>query len=276
MEHLYKSIVCMHCGDLIRVPVYCKDRFCVICSPGRRSRIQQKIKYLLRCAVYPPGYFLGMITVSLVNPPHLGEGIKKLQKSFAKLRSTKMWKSKIRGGVYVIEITGGPGGWHPHIHALVEQKFISWQSFQSRWLAISGGSAFHVKKVPAGQAERYITKYLSKPAVEPEALELAQDELRHVRLFQPFGLWHGLLRAFVRPQYPCPNCGQSVWMPMDAFFYKNLPGSVPERSPPGAIISSVQSESSSSSVVQGALFDEDLEAAGRNRCRVYEEEWPGQ
>lgn len=213
MEHLYRTIVCTHCGQFIRVPVYCKDRFCEVCGPGRRFRVQEKIKYLINRAQNPPGYFLAMITVSLPNSLHLGEGIRNLQKSFRRLRSTKLWKSSIRGGLYVIEIKGSAGNWHPHIHAIVEQKYISWRLFRDKWKSLTGATAFHVQKIPSGQAAKYITKYISKPPIEPSALAEVSEELRHVRLFQPFGLWHGLLKSYKKLHIPARNAANLLGQP---------------------------------------------------------------
>lgn len=217
MEHLYTSIVCTHCGKLIRVPVYCKNRFCDTCGPARSYRVREKIKHLIKCADFSDGYFLGMVTLSLPNCLDLGEGIRKLQKSFSRFRRSALWKSRIRGGVYVVEITGKPGSWHPHIHALVEQKFLSWRSFHSAWHALTGASAFHIKRIPSGAAERYVTKYLTKPPGSDEDVAQVAAELRHVRLFQPFGSWHGKIGSWVKARYPCPECGECTWYPWDQF-----------------------------------------------------------
>lgn len=242
MAHLYKSIVCTHCGKLIRVPIYCKDRFCDVCGPGRRFRVQQKIKYLLKCAVYPRGYFLGMMTLSLRNTKTINMGISELSKSFRRLRHSKLWKSSIRGGLYVIEITGEPGSWHPHLHVLVEQKFISWKTFRDRWKSITGATAFHVKRIPAGAAERYITKYIAKPSADPTVLIEISKELRHVRLFQPFGTWHGLIKSYTKPSYPCPECGECVWQPFEEMFRENLPRRANKRAPPAVVKVNKQAE----------------------------------
>ena len=240
MEHLYKSIVCAHCGELIRVPVYCKNRFCEVCSPARQHRVREKIKHLLKCADFSGGYFLAMITVSLPNTKELLPGVELLVRSFSRLRRSALWKRSIRGGVYVIEITGKPGSWHPHIHALVEQKFISWKSFHARWNALTGATAFHVQRIPTGAAERYLTKYLTKPAGSPEhVLQIATD-LRHTRLFQPFGTWHGKIGSWQKLPYPCPECGECCWYPFDELIREIKARPVVPRSPPGAKKPSLQ------------------------------------
>lgn len=189
---------------------------------------------MIKSADFTAGYFLGMVTVSLPNCLSLGEGIRKLQKSFSRLRRSALWKRSIRGGVYVIEITGSAGSWHPHIHALVEQKFISWRLFQAEWNRLTGATAFHVKKIPAGAAERYITKYLTKPAGSPADVESIAQELRHVRLFQPFGSWHGKIGSWTKAEYPCPDCGECVWLPIDLFNPDRDPIIPQERPPPGS------------------------------------------
>lgn len=237
MEHLYRTIVCGHCFQWIRVPVYCGDRFCDICSPGRRYRIQEKIKYLLKRAVYPPGSFLAMVTVSLHNTPDLAEGIKKLQHSFRRLRQRRCWRQSVFGGVYVIEIKGSPGNWHPHIHAITVQRFFSWRRFRDAWHDITGATGFHVKKVARGQAEKYITKYVVKPDELDLDMNEISDALRGIRLFQPFGTFHGQLGQYVKPKYPCQNCGYYNWMPWDQYIMDFRPRPRKVRPPPRHTIS---------------------------------------
>jgi hypothetical protein len=276
MSHPFKSIVCTCCGELIRVPVYCKNRFCEVCAPARSHRVREKIKFLIKNADFSKGYFLGMITVSLSNPPSLGEGIKELQKNFSRFRRSKLWKRYIRGGVYVIEITGGPGSWHPHIHCLVEQKFLSWKTFQSRWQSLTGATAFHVKKIPAGAAERYITKYLAKPVGTPPEVAAVAKDLAHVRLFQPFGSWHGVLKSWSKLPYNCPNCGETMWLPWDLFWRDKKPGRVVERAPPGSSTSSKLEQLSQVPVSNQGVLAQVLKQEYKVRYRIYEDNWSGQ
>ena len=261
MEHLYKSIVCAHCGELIRVPVYCKNRFCEVCGPARQFRVREKIKHLLKCADFSSGYFLGMVTVSLPNTKELLPGVEALVRSFSRLRRSALWKRSIRGGVYVIEITGKPGSWHPHIHALVEQKFISWKAFHARWNALTGASAFHVKRIPTGAAERYLTKYLTKPPGSPERVLQIATDLRHTRLFQPFGTWHGKIGSWTKLPYPCPECGNTCWEPFEEFIQSVKARPVVQRGPPVGKTDSIQPEKTPRPVVNQAVLGGVIAAA---------------
>ncbi|MEE9552648.1 MAG: hypothetical protein V3W18_00005, partial [candidate division Zixibacteria bacterium] len=172
-------------------------------------------------------------------------------------------------GVYVIEITGKPGSWHPHVHALVEQKFLSWKTFQSRWQALTGATAFHVKKIPAGAAERYITKYLTKPTGTPAEVAAIAADLRHVRLFQPFGSWHGLIGSWVKAPYGCPECGECVWYPFDQFVRDHESGKNDNKAPPGREVRRLEVIIRPRPVVKQAVLGHEMmvESVDKGVCR---------
>jgi hypothetical protein len=51
--------------------------------------------------------------------------IRKARRSFGKLRHRKLWKKNVVAGVAAIEVTNDDGGWHPHLHAVVDCKWLA-------------------------------------------------------------------------------------------------------------------------------------------------------
>lgn len=105
------------------------------------------------------------LTVTSTDDP-LKERVKHLYQSFTKLRRTKAYKSKIRGGIAVFEVTWNPDTkqWHPHLHVLCDGDY--WDKFQisKLWKSITKDSEIiHVKYLHSrSSAARYVSKYVSK------------------------------------------------------------------------------------------------------------------
>jgi len=52
--------------------------------------------------------------------------LKILSKVFAKFRRGKWWRQRdVKGGVACFEITNKGNGWHPHLHALIDCKWLA-------------------------------------------------------------------------------------------------------------------------------------------------------
>jgi hypothetical protein len=51
--------------------------------------------------------------------------IKRLMKSFSKLRQQKFWKSNVAAGVAMVEVTNIGNGWHPHLHCVLDCRWLS-------------------------------------------------------------------------------------------------------------------------------------------------------
>lgn len=216
--HHYRRIVCTHCGEEIDVPVYCGSRFCPICGLPRLRRVRDRIAYILNLARTAPGYQLKMITLTIRNQPDIGEGCRILHKSFRRLRSKRAWKSRIPGGLYVIEVKGLPGHWHVHLHILVDCRFFPVRLLSRCWESVAPGKVVHIKKIAQGRAVGYVTKYISKPSVAPALTGYVEEGLRSVRLYQPFGTWHGLSKGWSRKPTTCAVCGEHSWSMSDIFY----------------------------------------------------------
>lgn len=153
-----------------------------------------------------------MLTLSVKNCSDLDSGIRHLISSFRRLRQRALWKRYCYGGAYVIEIKGGPGNWHPHIHAIIYSCYIPWASLRSAWFDVSGGTAVWISDISDDRAKLYVTKYLTKFDIPAAQLDLVSASLRRYRLFNRFGEWHNILIPKHVYDTPCKQCGQLDWV----------------------------------------------------------------
>ena len=105
------------------------------------------------------------LTVKSSTAP-LKDQLKHIVQSFAKLRRSKLWKSKFFGGIYTIEVTHNRQTdlWHPHIHAVIDGKYCKQSELSNAWFIASGGSRIVDIRMAhdRGKALDYITKYVTK------------------------------------------------------------------------------------------------------------------
>lgn len=211
MLHQFRRIVCASCGHPIDVPVFCGFRFCPVCSVTRAIRVRRRLDFLVKNQSFVPGTFTAFLTLTIANQPNLPVMILKLQKAFKKLRNRAYWKSHVVGGAFVIEITGHPGNWHAHIHAILQTRWLDWSTLRNAWHKCSGSIGVFIKKIPSSAAVGYISKYVTKNDAPESVLYQISDGLKGIRLFAPIGAWFKLNLIYRRATSPCPNCGASKW-----------------------------------------------------------------
>lgn len=214
-SHEFKAYACSHCGATFNAPVYCGDRFCSICTAPRRRRIRHRLLHLVNHVNPPQRYAFKHITLTIPNQPILESAVRILLGSFRRLRQRHCWKRHVKGGAFVIEVTGEPGRWHAHLHIIAESQFFPVYALARQWGACSPGRIVYIQVVRKTDIIKYVTKYLTKSAVsEASRLEVSHT-LRRYRLFQPFGSWHGISPPPPAPRYACPTCGRTDWLLLD-------------------------------------------------------------
>jgi hypothetical protein len=100
---------------------HCRDRFCRPCAAFRGRVIAHNVAAYLGSRPYR------FLTVTIKTTDlTLKEGVDKLYRCFAALRRSKLWRATVRGGCVVCEVKPkiGTTGWHPHLHAILEGKFL--------------------------------------------------------------------------------------------------------------------------------------------------------
>lgn len=205
--HEYRRFFCTRCGKYFDCPVSCGNRFCKICSAGRRGRLIRKLNYIVTQVPTKQNYKIRFLTLTIPNQSNIRDGHSILVKSFRRLRQRSFWKKRVDGGAFVIEATGRPGKWHVHLHIILYCKYIPCRMISKYWSKVSPGRIIKIKNVPLSAVVNYLTKYVTKTEIPLEYQEQASEDLSGTRLFQPFGTWHSFCVNAPKLRYQCPNCG---------------------------------------------------------------------
>ena len=174
---------------------HCHDRFCRPCAGSRGRTIAANV------AAYIGKRRYRFLTLTIKTTDlTLKQGIDKLYRSFGLLRRSKLWQARVTGGVAVCEVKPGKShdGWHPHLHCIIEGKFLPYKVLRALWMGITKDS-FILDIRPGGDAESaayYICKYITKPftseTIRTESrLEEAIHALHGRRVITTFGSWRG-------------------------------------------------------------------------------------
>lgn len=113
---------CLTCKSKKEVRQRCKLRWCPCCAKQLASARATEMDFIVERMRWPLFVTLTMKHGSVID----SADIRKLRRTFGKLRHRKIWKLRTRGGVAAVELTNDDGGWHPHLHAVID----------CRWLAI--------------------------------------------------------------------------------------------------------------------------------------------
>jgi hypothetical protein len=155
----------------------CRDRLCPMCTWHQGRRTEARVKAIIsewdQCRHLT-------LTLRSTNEP-LGQQIDLLLGAFRRLRQRDFWRHKVHGGIGTVEITYNPktDRWHPHLHLLLDGKYIEHSIVSSEWSKVTGGSfVVHVSAVHSrDDAGRYIAKYVSKPSEMPDLPRSRTEEL---------------------------------------------------------------------------------------------------
>ena len=202
--------------------MYCGDRFCSICSLPRLARVRSRLQYLIRQVKDTKELRTRFLTLTIRNQSDLPGMIRKLLKYFKLYRSTKLWKSSVHGGAFVIEVTGKEGDWHAHLHVVLQSTWLAYKEHQPAWNRISNALGWYCKIIPPERAVGYLTKYLSKTSVASEEMALVGRTLANYRLFQTFGNWYGRMVGYQKPARICSRCGGENYFPTDIWLSSEI------------------------------------------------------
>lgn len=176
---------------------YCHDRFCVPCSNARGQTVALNIReHVGKKRVR----FMTLTLQDGCKP--LGDLLHDLVSSFRRLRSSKWWKARVRGGIAFTEIKYNreKRRWHVHVHAIVESEYLPQAELSERWRQASRGSFIvDIRQInDAKKVTSYVVKYATK-AIDnqviyiPPKLREAILALRGRRVMTTFGTWRGVM-----------------------------------------------------------------------------------
>lgn len=210
-HHVFNSTICGSCGNIIRIPVYCGNRFCTECGRTRQRKVRHKLKLFVRERQPASTHSFKHLTLTVVSDDDLTAQVAHLVRSFRRFRQRAYVKKNVAGGAFVVEITHSDSGWHAHIHAIIESAYMPWGRLLALWTECSGGTGIFIKRIPVSAIVKYLTKYITKSDLEADLQFVASAALKGSRLFQPFGQWHNPINAIKVPLCVCGQCGYSDW-----------------------------------------------------------------
>lgn len=173
----------------------CHDRFCLPCAQARSRTIARRVLAKIQ------GSESRFLTLTLrTGSEPLTVSLDRLYTAFAVLRRTHLWRSRVSGGVALVELKWFPDTerWHPHLHVLIQGLYVPQPDLKALWLRITRDSSIvDIRLVRNDRhASRYITKYASKPfnssfLHDEDRLDEALLALKGRRLAMTFGHWRG-------------------------------------------------------------------------------------
>lgn len=175
---------------------YCKSRWCEPCARARGGVVAR----CLTEAMEGSQCRFVTLTVRSVNES-LKVLIDRLLVAFRKLQRSKFWIARVTGGAAFLEVKRSKNGerWHPHLHLVVQGKFLPAKILSQLWHAITGDSYIVDVRLVRDRASavNYITKYCTKPIdstvyKSQERLIEAIEAMHGRRTINTFGGWRGI------------------------------------------------------------------------------------
>jgi hypothetical protein len=165
----YRDYRCEKCGNLRRVPIYCKKRTCQQCA---KKRARDLIKAYLPIAESFQWASLLTLTLLSVSSKDIRSQLDKILASFCKLRRRKIWNAE--KGIYHVEIIKkGEKLWFIHLHALIDSKWMDQKAISKAWLNITGNSyVVDIRRIK-GERRRSLREVLK---YQTKMWELSQDD----------------------------------------------------------------------------------------------------
>ncbi len=166
----------------------CRNRLCQVCQRELRRLVALNLYDRLR------DRHVRFLTLTVQHRPEdpLKKLVDHLYASFRRLRSSRVWKSHVTGGVCFLEVKRSlTGSWHPHLHILFEGRYFPQPLLKNAWAVASRGSTVvDIRDVRSEEAVTYVVKYASKVA-SPSAAVIAEIALtlQNRRTFLTFGNW---------------------------------------------------------------------------------------
>jgi len=174
----------------------CRDRMCPRCSRVNAYQCSEKLSALMKKMTSKRA-----ITLTIKNGRGLlHDQINSLMNDWREIRRSPVWKERVVGGVYSLEVTydSVKKTWHPHLHIIVQGEYFPQKELSDLWRRVTGNSPIvYIQAVhDTEKMGRYISKYVTKPdevSQWPEAvLWEYMEAIRGRRLFHTFGCMHNV------------------------------------------------------------------------------------
>jgi hypothetical protein len=233
---------CKCCGQKKTVERRCERRWCPVCA--RKIAAERVARYTYAVARMEWPLFL---TLTVVNSLEAWEGIKRLKSCWGKMRRRKWFLGcQVAGGITAIEITNQGRGWHPHLHSVIDCRWLAVDTprpmrgdsrervaekcrsakaeLDAEWARVTmqPTASTYVKRLPRLDL-REVLKYSVDPGTllgEEGRISELIDAIDKFRMVQPFGSCMGIaaeIAQLAAEDYEaavCPKCASAAWEPV--------------------------------------------------------------
>lgn len=196
----------------------CENKFCPECAPRLAAERRDSIEWWTKCIGQPKHVVLTVRNTEEISH----EKIQAVKNAFKSLRRSSLAKNWL-GGFYSVEVTNEGRGWHVHVHALIDARYIDAKALAIQW-AKRVGQDFAIVKVKDARDKSYLaelTKYCVKPAQlaswTGDEISAFIDAIDGCRMFGVFGSlfkqrseWNEWKKTHLEARSRC-ECGCSTW-----------------------------------------------------------------
>jgi hypothetical protein len=188
--------LCGDCGAVRKFPNRCDSFFCPECQPRLSGERKKAVEWWTKLVTQPKH-----VVLTVRNLPELTKGhVQEFKRWFSRLRR-RAFARNWQGGFYSLEVTNEGAGWHLHLHALIDAKWIDAAQLSREWCAVTGGAGYIVK-VKDARREDYLAE-LVKYAVKGSDLAKwsGNDIVTFITAFlgvRSFGVFGSLYAARTR------------------------------------------------------------------------------
>jgi len=151
-------------GDVKIMTDSCRQRWCPMCANQKASFTKNSVQQWIESLESPR--FL-TLTLKHCEEPLLPQ-IEFLQDAFRRLRMRIWWKKRVFGGVWFLQVHRSKvdGLWHPHLHILLDGKYMEQGKLSDLWDLVTWGSmVLEITRIhnPEDSA-KYVARYSARPA----------------------------------------------------------------------------------------------------------------
>ena len=212
----YTVATCLDCGAHRTFPNRCDLFFCPECYHSLTAHRTKQVRWWVNTIHQPKHVCLTIKNIPTLEGGHIDE----LRKMFRQLRRRKFarnWK----GGFYSIQVTHSVTGWHLHIHALINARWIDQPALCLNWDSITHGAG-RITKVMDCREQSYlerVTGYVARgtevASWQPSLLLQFITSFTGKRTFSVFGDLYGMRTEFrewveslreAKPRCDCGSC----------------------------------------------------------------------
>lgn len=227
-------MACACCSQTFTIEKGCKKRWCPVCAPKVSASRLMRLEGIVSRFKWPLS-----VTLTMRNVEEGEACVDRIKEAFRKFRRTDFWADRVKGGVAGFEVTHRGKGFHPHLHALVDCRWLAvstpepkrgyttrmikslCQRAQNELAEVWGGYVQGEKAVvwanrSYGKALTETLKYSIKPSDLLDVACMAStiiDEIDRGRMVTSFGHAHACAKNFVGRDEPeehlsqCERCG---------------------------------------------------------------------